>query len=54
MSTKHVTIVEPPVRPSVSADDFDRTGKSNSGKNVGDIQSLAEDLRSIRVSKHEQ
>ena len=30
-TNKHVTIVEPPVRPSVSIDDFNRTGKTMSG-----------------------
>ena len=33
-TNKHVTIVEPPARPSASVDDFDRTGKTTSGTSI--------------------
>ena len=33
-TTKHVTIVEPSIRPSASTDDFNQTAKTTSGKNI--------------------
>ncbi|CAF4119563.1 unnamed protein product, partial [Rotaria sordida] len=41
---KHVTIAEPPIRPSASVDDFNRTTKTTSGKLFFKINHLSIEL----------
>ena len=46
-TTKHVTIVEPPIRPTTSIDDFSRTAKTASGKYR---QKTKQSLQSLPIS----
>ena len=46
---KHVTIIEPPTRPSASVDDFSRTAKTTSGRYIFKVVQINKFL-SIRFS----